>query len=84
MSNKTTSKYNKRARQTQWHVVWLAGNKIGDEGARGLGDALKTNTTLTVLDLRSEQQEKHRTHNKRPTTTTTKQTTGWETKAERL
>ena len=64
-------------------MVGLADNKIGDEGARGLGDALKTNTTLTKLHLGCEHQEKHRTHNKRPTTTTTKQTTGWEMKGER-
>ena len=38
-------------------MVWLADNKIGDEGARGLGDALKTNTTLTTLDLSREQQD---------------------------
>ena len=34
-----------------------AGNRIGDEGARVLGDALKTNTTLTQLELNSEQQD---------------------------
>ena len=32
-----------------------ADNKIGDEGARGLSEGLKTNTTLTAQDLRSEQ-----------------------------
>ena len=32
-------------------------NKIGAEGACGLGDALKTNTTLTMLDLSGEQQD---------------------------
>ena len=30
---------------------------IGDEGACALGDALKTNTTLTALDLQGEQQD---------------------------
>ena len=34
-----------------------AGNEIGDEGARALSDALKTNTTLTKLELRSTQQQ---------------------------
>ena len=34
-----------------------AGNEIGAEGARGLGGALKTNTTLTELNLNSEQQD---------------------------
>ena len=33
-----------------------AGNGIGVEGARALGDALKTNTTLTQLDLECERQ----------------------------
>ena len=27
------------------------GNGIGDEGAKGLGETLKLNTTLTTLDL---------------------------------
>ena len=27
----------------------LSGNNIGDDGARAVGDALKTNTTLTYL-----------------------------------
>ena len=47
-----------RARQTQWYVERLADNRIGDEGARALGDALKTNTTLIELDLRCEQHHK--------------------------
>ena len=34
-----------------------ADNGIGDEGGCALGDALKTNTTLTELDLQSEQQD---------------------------
>ena len=37
-------------------------NKIGAEGARVLGDALKTNTTLTELDLGGEQQDELTTH----------------------
>ena len=32
-------------------------NEIGDEGARALSDALKTNTTLQELNLHSEQDE---------------------------
>ena len=31
-------------------------NDIGDEGARGLSDALKVNTTLTTLNLECEQE----------------------------
>ena len=31
-------------------------NKIGDEGARLMSEALRTNTTLTTLDLRCEQE----------------------------
>ena len=44
---------------------WIAGitnkqqadNKIGDEGARALSEALNTNTTLQSLDLGGEQEE---------------------------
>ena len=34
-----------------------AGNGIGDEGARALSEALKTNTTLQSLNLEGEQEE---------------------------
>ena len=34
-----------------------ADNEIGGEGARVLGDALKTNTTLTQMDLSGVQQD---------------------------
>ena len=34
-------------------MVWL-GNKIGDEGAIAIGNALKTNSSLATLLLRSE------------------------------
>ena len=30
---------------------WSAGNSIGDEGARDLGEKLQSNTTITSLDL---------------------------------
>ena len=33
------------------------GNKIGDSGARMISEALKTNTTLTQLDLSSDEKE---------------------------
>ena len=33
------------------------GNKIGDEGARALSEALKTNATLQSLNLWGEQEE---------------------------
>ena len=33
-------------------------NKIGAEGTRLLSEALKTNTTLTTLNLRCEQEDK--------------------------
>ena len=32
-------------------------NNIGDEGAKGLGEALKCNTTITTLDLNSMNHE---------------------------
>ena len=35
----------------------MAGNRIGVEGARALGDALKKNTTLTKLWLNGKQQD---------------------------
>ena len=37
-------------------------NRIGDEGARALGGALKTNTTLTKLNMEGEQQDELTTH----------------------
>ena len=57
-------------------MVWLAANKIGDEGARGLGDGLKTNTTLAQLDLRSEQQDHKETLKKSKANTTARGVTG--------
>ena len=65
MSNKTTRKHNGRE-QGKHNGSWCdwAGNEIGDEGARALGDALKTNTTLTELHLNSEQQN-HKERNER-------------------
>ena len=30
----------------------LQNNKIGDEGAKAIGEALKVNTSLTKIDLR--------------------------------
>ena len=38
------------------------GNKIGETGATSLGDALKSNTTLTQLNLGSEHKETHKWH----------------------
>jgi hypothetical protein len=36
--------------------VWFVDNRIGDEGAKALGDALKDSSTLTslLLELNSE------------------------------
>ena len=45
-------------------VEWTD-NKIGVEGARGLAEALKTNTTLTELNLEGEQQNHKETQSKR-------------------
>ena len=36
--------------------IWT-GNNIGDSGARMIGESLKTNTTLTKLNLRCELQK---------------------------
>ena len=43
------------------------GNKIGDAGATSLSEALKSNTTLTELDLRCEDKRK-KTHKRHPST----------------
>ena len=58
------SKHSEETRQAQQHEERRADNRIGDEGVRGLGDALKTNTTLIELNLDGEQQD-HKKHNKR-------------------
>ena len=34
-----------------WGCVASAGNKIGNEGAKGLADALLTNSSLQTLNL---------------------------------
>ena len=36
----------------------MTGNEIGDEGANALSEMLKVNTTLTSLDLNSEEEGK--------------------------
>ena len=38
----------------------MTGNNIGDEGAKSMSEMLKSNTTLTSLDLASEEEEKRR------------------------
>ena len=54
-----------------------ADNEIGDEGARALSDALKTNITLQTLNLSSEQEEKKMDELEAlSTTNTNKQGTG--------
>ena len=37
-------------------IIWTD-NNIGDEGARMISEALKTNTTLTTLGLGSDENE---------------------------
>ena len=37
-----------------WMCVASAGNQIGDEGAKALADALKTNVSIKMLDIDSE------------------------------
>ena len=49
----------------QWLKKLKAGNEICAEGARGLSDALKTNTTLTELCLWCEQQDHKETQQER-------------------
>ena len=38
----------------------MTDNRIGDEGAKSMSEALKTNTTLTSLDLGREEEERKR------------------------
>ena len=38
------------------------GNKIGDKGAKSMSESLKSNTTLTELDLSGEDKKKEDTH----------------------
>ena len=57
-------------------VVLKAGSEIGAEGARGLGDALKTNTTLTKLDLEGEQQGHKETQQEGKASTMAREVTG--------
>ena len=44
---------------------WLPGNKIGDEGAKGLSEMMKMNKTLTSLDLTGKEEEKVREKGKK-------------------
>ena len=32
-------------------IVWLIDNRIGEQGAKAMGEMLKVNTTLTMLDM---------------------------------
>ena len=52
-SNKEKKKKKKKKSKICWKKC-NTGNKIGVEGARSLSEALKTNTTLTSLDLMGE------------------------------
>ena len=38
----------------------MTGNGIGDEGAKSMSEMLKVNSTLTTLDLASEEERKER------------------------
>ena len=38
----------------------MIGGDIGDEGAKGLSEGLKVNTTLTELNLRGEEERNNR------------------------
>ena len=45
---------NKQMKQMKWNtnpIKQWTGNKIGDEGAIQISESLKTNTTLTELNL---------------------------------
>ena len=38
----------------------MTGNEIGDEGAKAMSSMMKVNSTLTTLDLASEEERKGR------------------------
>ena len=38
----------------------MAGNEIGDEGAKAMSEMLKVNTALSILDLRCEEERKEK------------------------
>ena len=43
----------------------MTGNKIGDEGSKSMSEMLKTNNTLTSLNLRCEEEEREREREKK-------------------
>ena len=43
----------------------MTGNGIGDEGAKSLSEMLKSNTTLTSLNLNGEEEERKRKRNEK-------------------
>ena len=43
-------------------MIQLTDNKIGDTGATSLSEALKSNTTLTKLNLGGEDKRRHTRH----------------------
>ena len=43
----------------------MADKKIGDEGAKAMSEMLKVNSTLTTLNLWSEEERKERRERKR-------------------
>ena len=65
MSDKHKEQGKPKGKKSDW-----TDNEIGDEGARGLGDALKTNTTLTKLELGCEQQDHKETQQESKASTT--------------
>ena len=42
--------------EMKWLLIWTE-NNIGESGARMISESLKTNTTLTKLDLRCDEIE---------------------------
>ena len=46
----------------------MTDNEIGDEGAKSMSEALKSNTTLTSLNLGCEEEEREREREKREMT----------------
>ena len=45
----------KKREETQSMINKRIGNKIGDKGAKAISESLKINTSLTALNLRSDE-----------------------------
>ncbi len=59
--DKKRMKRNKEMNKNENEMKWI-GNEIGNEGAQILSEAMKINTSLTSLDLRSDEKKRKRSN----------------------